>query len=468
MARGFFDMVNNYQQGGYGAFQNPSYTPEQLAQMYAMANQSGPQQYSTQQERLGANTVGFLGALVGKLMKKPPKKEDQAEKVARAEMSNRAAELAKEGMPIEKAYEQAALELFGSTAGMTKAGPYMEKARAAAIDATAQARNFGDGGGKPSAATKKVEFINPETKETLWIDLKNEVPPKGYIPVDQSKQTQTITDPSNPEYEYVLERDERTNQWGYATDEEGNKLRRKKGGVNVSITNNPLDPRTEGQQGAAFDRAVLGNTAFQSANEILTELVSISDELPWSPGNIVASVSVMSNKIRGVREALEQLSNIPENKSEKYFADGNMTYYELLNPSKYTKTLKAFETLAGAGQTTERLNATMIELAYMLAVAEEPSARGISDNDIERRLATLGKQAGTKATFQEILEDVRRRLAIKFKAKVDNDPIWKETGLDKRAYEMIDTYSKQSPTRAPTAPGTPDFRSEIKPLRPGR
>jgi hypothetical protein len=123
----------------------------------------------------------------------------------------------------------------------------------------------------------------------------------------------------------------------------------------------------------------------------------------------------------------------------KVYADGTMTYDELVDPSKYDS---VFKNLQMGGQESKRVKAAMINLAYMLAITEESSARAISDNDIKLRLQTLGADISSGKSMRVVLEDRRRNAMYNLKARLDVDKTFKDDPHYRGLYkEMADKYN---------------------------
>jgi hypothetical protein len=104
----------------------------------------------------------------------------------------------------------------------------------------------------------------------------------------------------------------------------------------------------------------------------------------------------------------------------------------------------------------------LINLAYMLAITEESSARAISDNDIKLRLTTLGADISSPNGFRQVLEDRRRNAMFNLKARLDADKVYSTDqhyrGLyDKMAkqYNMADEAPVSTQPRRPTG-GAPE------------
>jgi hypothetical protein len=103
----------------------------------------------------------------------------------------------------------------------------------------------------------------------------------------------------------------------------------------------------------------------------------------------------------------------------KVYDEGRQDYSELTNVKKYDDVFKSF---SGGQALSARVRASMINLAYLMAITQESSARAISDNDVKLRLQTLGSDISNGKSVRQILEDRRLDAMNGMEARLHNDP----------------------------------------------
>jgi hypothetical protein len=487
MGRGLFDLIAAYNGGqgqGYAPF-NPGFQSAEIGPQQAIAMQARGNlmsQPGAGPSLIGNVAGGFLGggirAGINKYKASRPEAKLQAAMSQELDvaLNERMAKMMKANPSLDARHARvaAAEELFAWTARSKQSPQLVDMARQKAMMAMQEMGEFDPEAQEKYAKARKdnaevdnqgTKMVNVMDKGTGVVHSLTEAAARNAIQANPNLlQISDVPLSSLQDRREVLRGTmEDTEQYNPATgqyDKIGSgpaSLGKGRTSVNVDMGE---DASTESDLSKRENDYMSSFAGMKAINHAIDQISVISQNAEakgiqgttGTVGNIYKflgeATSVVSGGAGIAREITKQNGG-----DSKVYANGSMTYDELVDPSKYDS---VFENLQMGGQESKRVKAAMINLAYMLAITEESSARAISDNDIKLRLQTLGADISSGKSMRTVLEDRRRNAMYNLKARLDVDKTFKDDPHYRGIYaDMAKQYNLQDDVLLPKQPRRP-------------
>jgi hypothetical protein len=494
MGRGLFDLIAAYNGGqgqGYAPF-NPGFQSAEIGPQQAIAMQARGNlmsQPGAGPSLIGNVAGGFLGggirAGINKYKASRPEAKLQAAMSQELDvaLNERMAKMMKANPSLDARHARvaAAEELFAWTARSKQSPQLVDMARQKAMMAMQEMGEFDpEAQEKYSVARKNNAEVDNQGKKMVTVMDKStralQSLPEAVAAqaIEANPNLMVIDNPPlsslNADNTFLSGEEEVTTRFDPNTGQfpviGKGPASMGKGKSNINLTQNGPDHRTESQLGEFEGDFTNSFAGMASINHAIDELKTMSENaekkgIEGVTGSVGGAYRFLGETAQVVSSAANIAKTVTQQNGgdSKVYADGTMTYDQLTDEKKYDS---IFKNLKLGGQESKRIRAGLINLAYMLAITEESSARAISDNDIKLRLTTLGADISSPNGFRQVLEDRRRNAMFNLKARLDADKVYSTDqhyrGLyDKMAkqYNMADEAPVSTQPRRPTG-GAPE------------
>ena len=461
MAKGFFDVVDQYNKAGYGAFRNQGYTPEELAEMYRGAGANRMGGGLTLHERLGANAAGFLGSL-GNLVYQnvsPKAKAARAEQARATRVADTNLEYIKqtaaEAMAADptldygKAMEMAARQVYADTASAkSTSGLDAPIARDVAHKVMADARGWNGEVEQKQYARVMKEMVGPNGEVSV-VDVKNTPLPEiqgminsGWRFRDESKQVQWQGDPADPERMLGFWRNEATDQWEPLINDQGQQMWKMAYKPSVTI-NTDLEGIAAGikESDMSKDFMTLRTKVDNTRNVInLTDrITTLIDSNPNSLGTIADIVKTANNAWQ-LTQNLYALYNRNKPLSER--DDRSLLENWMQQAGENYDQIKStgfFKRLADTGVAPAAIQSLYVALAYIYAKANNPDGR-IATSDYDYAWKQIGGNLAEPKAAQAVLREAAAQTVRQALTYAETSPLYFEDTWRPR----IDSYVRNT------------------------
>lgn len=431
----------------------PPYIPQTPSSFFEPSFQGRPNQGANLGMMAVGNPLGMLGAGIGSLIskgiqkfkgRKPEAKVGNAlDRAIDSALEQKTARILSENPNVSPrdAIIASARELFASTSTSQQSPAFKDRIRVVAMGKLAQMGEF-----DPEAQAKFAS-----AKKDLAVA--NEPADLGTLKSFRGKDGRTITMPEklaasflakNPgAYELVdtpaqpspgdtitsFVGDQRLTRTydpsgsitGLTPNEAGYVIER--GDARAAAGGPESDQRTPSQTGLAQADIQNNFVGLEVANQQMDNIIALSLEaektgIAGVTGTVGSAYRILG-EAGSVIKAAAEVSSSMFGTNARVYDGGKMTFSELTDSKKYEKEFGSF--FKGA-ELSQRARASLINLAYLLAISQEASARAISDKDIAFRLQTIGAGVSRGETLRQILEDRRKEMFGHLEAKLKYDP----------------------------------------------